>query len=469
MIPRTPLSRRTLVGLIVGLVVVAGVGAAGATTARPASGAQDVQSVVPNGPAGLDGPEVYTFDTAVAGDGTAPHLPAENGKNGNTGKANGKGAGDTGKAEGQDGGNGDSRQARGSANGATSNGSAGDTGKARGTTNRGPSAAAAPAARGPGVTGVADGSGIRDPKAPNTRVEHAAGVVGDATVNVTVTDARAGSHLSVDAAPADARDDVAGFETVAFTPERNGSIAMNVSVSRDRMAGSPAFASTEGAEPLAHVRLEHSISNANVSDVGFTLRVSKHRLRTTETGPEEVVLYRYSDGTGRALPTEFVGETATHYVYRVESPGMSEFVVGALRPEFELSSVAADRTAASTGEPVRIRALVTNVGEADGVFTAELTRDGEVVARDDLTVAAGGTRQVNFEHAFDRPGTYDVRVNGQHVATVTVEAADDGRDDRSNASLPTFFPLDDVDPELGLWRLLLLVMFGLAGAVYRVG
>ena len=69
---------------------------------------------------------------------------------------------------------------------------------------------------------------------------------------------------------------------------------------------------------------------------------------------------------------------------------------------------------------MRISARVTNDGRATGVYRARLLVDGEVVAVRHVTVAAGGTRQVNFHRSFDRPGTYRVAVGDATAGAVVV-------------------------------------------------
>lgn len=244
------------------------------------------------------------------------------------------------------------------------------------------------------------------------------------TVDVAVGGVAAGDTVSMHVKTNETEDDDAAFDSITLGVEKPGNFSMRIIATRDPLPGSPAFDTDDGAQPLQRIRLEHSISNDDVDDVAFTFRVSKARLRATGTDIERVALYRHADGAWTALPTEVVGETPTHYVFTADSPGMSEFTVGAMRPEFDLWYAGVDATTVDEGEPVVVRGRITNVGSAAGVFTAELVVDGRVVDSQRVTVASGGTRQTTFAWTFDRPGDHEVRLNDVPAGVVTVRAAE---------------------------------------------
>lgn len=251
---------------------------------------------------------------------------------------------------------------------------------------------------------------------------------GRSVVGVAVSNVRAGDDVSVDVAPSpDARAPVA-FERLSLTARRGGDFTMRVVNSREPLVGSPAFETDAGTEALGHIRLEHSIANEDVASVSFVVRVEKDRLRTTGVSVEDVTLYRHADGEWTALPTDIVGETRTAYAFRVDSPGMSEFAVGAERTTFDTYWAEASDARVESGGVVRVSARVSNEGGADGTYEAELVVDGEVVTVRQVTVAAGGTRQVNFRWTAERPGTHTVRVGDATVGQVTVTDAGGGQE-----------------------------------------
>lgn len=256
------------------------------------------------------------------------------------------------------------------------------------------------------------------------------------SVNVTVRDVSPNQQVEVDVSPDDIEEGNAAFDSISLRAKRGGSFTMTVTTSRDPLPGSPLFDET-GAFSLARVRLDHSISNEDVEDVSFTFRLSKQRLRSTSTDPEAVVLYRYANNEWNALETEFVGETKTHYLFEAEAPGLSEFAIGAERPDFDLwySDVRS-----GSDHSVKVVGRVTNVGGADGVFSATLTIQGTPVAMQEITIASGGTRQFTFEHTFRKTGTYQLYINDQLAGTITVEPDDlpGAEDDADVASTGVF-------------------------------
>ena len=270
-------------------------------------------------------------------------------------------------------------------------------------------------------------------------------------VDVSVSGARAGDDVSIDVSPGPATAGPVGFDEVSLTVRRGGDFTMQVTSSPGPLAGSPAFEPVDAAESLGRIRLGHSITNEEVEGVSFVVRVSKARLLETGTNPEDVVLYRFADREWTPLPTEVVGETGTDYLMEVDSPGLSEFAVGASRPSFEAFRAEASARTVEPGERVRFSGRVANVGSADGVYQASLVVDDEVVETRRVTVAAGGTRQVNFHWTFDRPGSHSVRLGTAAVGEVVVEAPDE-RSRRPAVGRALSFTIDRVlDVGRALW------------------
>jgi len=247
-------------------------------------------------------------------------------------------------------------------------------------------------------------------------------------VDVSVGNVEAGDDLSLDVSPASVEADAVAFDEVSITAKRGGDFSMRVINSQDPLPGSPDFVPGDAAEALGHIRLEHTITNEQVEDVSYQFRVSKARLRSTGTDPEEVALYRFSKGDWTALPTDVVGESTTHYVFEAQSPGMSEFAVGAERPAFDTYWADVNANSVDVGDGVSVSGRISNVGSADGVYQASLRVDGEVVSTRTVTIAAGGTRQVNFETSFDSAGPHEVAIDGVQAGEVTVEAQPEGTD-----------------------------------------
>ena len=246
-------------------------------------------------------------------------------------------------------------------------------------------------------------------------------VLADRTiVNATVQNATVNASQTVNLSWPLTRDDTVAVDALTLTPLRPGDFDLSVSKSSDRLADAPAFDLTDGTESPAFVRVDHTIDNANVSDVDVAFRVRKDLLAGNETGPEDVALYRYQNGSWTELPTTFVGEGGTHYFFSASSPGLSDFVTGVKQAKFRIDDAIVSVTSIRTGEGVDILVRVTNVGGADGTYDVELILEEAVVDHRALSIAPNGTRQVTFERSFADPGTYELYVNERFVANVSV-------------------------------------------------
>jgi len=298
-------------------------------------------------------------------------------------------------------------------------------------------------------TGPPDNTGDRGP--PASPPGQSDGPSPPSVVDVAVSGANAGDEVTMDVSTAAAADDSVAFDGISVQVKRGGDFTMRVTNSEEALPGSPEFEPPEAAEALGRVRLDHSITNEEVEDVSFTFRVSKERLSSSDTDPEEVALYRFSDGGWATLQTDAVGETDTHYLFKADSPGMSEFAIGAKRPEFDTYWADAEAATAAPGETVSVSGRISNVGAADGVYEASLVVDGEIVSTRAVTIAAGGTRQVNFQTDFDESGSYEIAVDDVSAGEVSVKTRSARAEEESLSEVApvSFDRLMDVGRSLG--------------------
>jgi PGF-pre-PGF domain-containing protein len=258
-----------------------------------------------------------------------------------------------------------------------------------------------------------------------TEVEEETTEEGEQTTRVTsqAENVREGDRVSMGTDTDETQDDEVAVETVEFTAEtEQESVSVTVTQSTQQTSGSPDFESDRGTDPSGYVAVEHDVSNAEVSDVDIAFRVAKDRLGP-EDDPEDVSLYR-AEGEGEVtwdeLPTEQVGETATHYRFEADSPGLSNFVVGVKQAQFQIADASVTVAEVAVREQTDVLTRVTNTGGADGTFVVELIEGEETVASRSLSIAANGTRQTTFGRTFETAGEYDLFVNDVFVATVTV-------------------------------------------------
>ncbi len=87
---------------------------------------------------------------------------------------------------------------------------------------------------------------------------------------------------------------------------------------------------------------------------------------------------------------------------------------------FDVKKTTLSDTEIEAGESVDVKAIVENVGDVSGTFTAELIVDGEVVDEQDVHVDAGESETVTFTRAFDSPGTYSIAVNDASAGELVV-------------------------------------------------
>ena len=108
----------------------------------------------------------------------------------------------------------------------------------------------------------------------------------------------------------------------------------------------------------------------------------------------------------------------------------------AAEASFDVLIATLNNSEITAGESVQIALRVENVGDRDGTFQADLIANAETVDSKPVTVEAGETETVVFEHRFDDPGEYEIAVSDTSLGTLIVTAAGDNR---------TVQPDDDAD------------------------
>ncbi len=113
------------------------------------------------------------------------------------------------------------------------------------------------------------------------------------------------------------------------------------------------------------------------------------------------------------------------------TPGIHEVKLGQLTdsfevlaiPKFEIVSCSVEPREVTPEESVTVTVNVENTGEAEGVYHAVLTLDGEEIESKSLTLAAGERDVISFTVSEDMPGIHEIKL-GQLAETFEVlEAA----------------------------------------------
>ena len=90
--------------------------------------------------------------------------------------------------------------------------------------------------------------------------------------------------------------------------------------------------------------------------------------------------------------------------------------------EFTLSELTINPTEADLGEPLTIAVNVTNIGESEGAYVANLTINNQVRENQTVAVLAGESKRVEFSVMETAEGKYNVRI-GDSSGFYTIKAA----------------------------------------------
>jgi hypothetical protein len=242
-------------------------------------------------------------------------------------------------------------------------------------------------------------------------------------VNITGTDVRSATTLSIDAANRTTRQLPASVADLNMDYGGGSDFTMWIRYYRANPRSSVAnYTIGPASAPLQYVEVGHSFSNADVSGVQFDVRVNRSRLRALGATPEDVSIARYNDGEWTALSRTILRRNATQVVYRVETPGFSLFAVVVPQPAIDVESVTTHPSTVAEGESVTIATTLRNRGRLAGNTTVTFQRGDTEVTTRSVRVAAGETASVSITRTFDEPGTYTFGV-GDRTATIVVEAA----------------------------------------------
>jgi len=148
------------------------------------------------------------------------------------------------------------------------------------------------------------------------------------------------------------------------------------------------------------------------------------------------------DGATRDSKTRTLdpgGQTTVEFTAGFDEPGTYEIGVndaaaGTLTVSepaaFEVPNAQLENDTALAGEGAVVLAEVANVGGAEGTATVEARATGpdgdtRTVGTRSVTLAGGESQTVELRATIDRPGEYDVAVNGTTAGTLTVESPAD--------------------------------------------
>ncbi len=119
--------------------------------------------------------------------------------------------------------------------------------------------------------------------------------------------------------------------------------------------------------------------------------------------------------------TVTLGDLSTSFVTKSEAVPIKP-------AEFEVADLRIDPTTVLTSETVDISVKVTNIGEASGSYSVDLEIDGALVETEEVTLAGGATKLVEFTVIGSTGGIHTVNVNGKS-GSFTVESSGPASED----------------------------------------
>ncbi|MFB6148560.1 MAG: choice-of-anchor D domain-containing protein, partial [Halobacteriales archaeon] len=218
----------------------------------------------------------------------------------------------------------------------------------------------------------------------------------------------------------------ANVEEVTVKPSsnvaENATYDMNILHNKDRppIPGEAEHPVPTGRVNVQYISVTHSISDDELEEVRYTIRVNKSRVGADAR--EEIIVRRLSGGEWNEVDATLVRETQKHFVYLVEPPGFSQFVVTAPATE--------DPVIQDPGNGTDVPSPSTGDGDTSS-GTGDDTTDqpaGDDTTGDDSPTQPPAIDQngvsIAFEETPDEPNIADLI----SITDLALPAAADGRD-----------------------------------------
>ena len=141
---------------------------------------------------------------------------------------------------------------------------------------------------------------------------------------------------------------------------------------------------------------------------------------------EDLVLAFYDEDTGSWIELECVVDTDNHTITALVSHFTNFAIIGKVIPPaaFIVSNLTVEPEQIAPGEVVIITVSIANTDGMEGSYTAILEVNGVREETQSISIAAGGTKRVDFTVSREEPGDYVVKVGAlEGNFTVTVPPA----------------------------------------------
>ncbi|RNJ27110.1 PGF-pre-PGF domain-containing protein [Halosegnis longus] len=134
--------------------------------------------------------------------------------------------------------------------------------------------------------------------------------------------------IDTTAVNADAEESDPTLDSLSVTTTRETDLTVQVS-SNDEPETAPTLESETGGETFGYLSVEHPENpDSEIGGASFEFSVPKSELAASELDPDDVTLYRFTGGTWTDVPTSEAGQSPDAFLFRADSPGLSEFAIG---------------------------------------------------------------------------------------------------------------------------------------------
>ena len=286
-----------------------------------------------------------------------------------------------------------------------------------------------------GYTGGTDDGGESEDSSMETSVD----VTDGNGIEITVSDAESGDRATM-AFPVENGTESLTFDGIAATFDAAGDYDMTVESSADAPEDVTApTVEDDGIAPQAFLTVDHpNVSDEDLRSASITFSVEQSVLNRTEAETDDVALYRAANDSWERISVDYLGENGSAHEFHANVTKLSTLAAGIDRPATAVTNVTVGDTDVKAGDVIEVTATVANDGRADGTVRADLAVGGTVVATENVSVPAGETTTVSFDHELSSAGTLTVGVNGEttdlSVASVQTDESNDDTTESTTAA-----------------------------------
>jgi PGF-CTERM protein/PGF-pre-PGF domain-containing protein len=191
-------------------------------------------------------------------------------------------------------------------------------------------------------------------------------------------------------------------------------VRIDINTSRSP-ARTPAVDRTDRVFQYVTVDFENTSAD-DIREGEFLFGLSQQRLDDVSVSPEDVLLYRYHNGSWEGVETTHRGGN----LFTATSPMSSSFALGTAEPSVAVTDASLSATEIQAGETVDASAVFENGGYRDGNVTVEVTAGDSVLDTRTVDVGTNQTVSETFTVTVESAGEYEIAVGNVSAGTLSV-------------------------------------------------